>query len=62
MEKELKYLTKAINDFPQPSVVLLGGVKIGDKMAMIYNMIIAYYYSGEELWEIVVYEYKMTKT
>ena len=39
MEKELKYLTNTINDFPQPRVVLLGGVKIGDKMAMIYNMI-----------------------
>ena len=38
MEKELKYLGETMNTPEEPCVVILGGAKIGDKIALIKNM------------------------
>jgi 3-phosphoglycerate kinase len=38
MEKELKYLADTTSNPPQPCAVLLGGAKVGDKIALIHHM------------------------
>jgi len=38
MEKELKYLADTTNNPTQPCAILLGGVKVGDKIALIHHM------------------------
>ncbi len=39
IEKELQYLGSAINDPKRPLVVILGGAKVSDKIALIKNLI-----------------------
>ncbi|MBI3601387.1 MAG: phosphoglycerate kinase [Candidatus Omnitrophica bacterium] len=39
IEKELRYLGRAINNPKRPLVVILGGVKVSDKIALIKNLI-----------------------
>ena len=39
MEKELKYLTRAISDPDRPYVAILGGAKVSDKIEVINNLL-----------------------
>jgi len=39
IEKEIKYLSEAMKNPSSPTVLILGGAKISDKIALIYNMI-----------------------
>ncbi|HWR52995.1 MAG TPA: phosphoglycerate kinase [Bryobacteraceae bacterium] len=39
MEKELEYLTKVTNNPPRPSVGILGGAKVSDKIEVIENLL-----------------------
>ncbi|HUQ91831.1 MAG TPA: phosphoglycerate kinase [Bryobacteraceae bacterium] len=38
MEKELEYLTRVTKDPPRPSVAILGGAKVSDKIEVIQNL------------------------
>jgi phosphoglycerate kinase len=38
MDKELEYLTKATSNPPRPSVAILGGAKVSDKIEVIQNL------------------------
>ena len=39
LEKEVKYLGKAVNNPRKPFVVILGGAKVSDKIALVENML-----------------------